>query len=342
MRCKKLLRLLMTGALLTGLSGCVFLPTEEEQIRPPLLVQSTSTYQTEEVQFQTVQTTRTMSAYSEYKNSYMANTGESTGNFEILDVRVGQQVKEGDLLYKMAENEYEVQRDEYYEAYLEARQNYEQAQGIYAEGSTELEIARAQMQRYLSMYNQFETACANKQAYAPFDGTVIWVNPDYSVGSSCSKWQDVVQVIQNDEMVLRYNGTGYNLLEEGNVYTAAYRDSNGNVTYHDVEVIYNEGAYKPVTAGTVSYDVELQFVDPEMSIMEGRYVDIEVVLETHENAITVPPTAINTVNGTTYIKLLREDEVIEVYVTTGFRTTQYVEITEPSIEILEGDLVIVQ
>lgn len=91
------------------------------------------------------------------------------------------------------------------------------------------------------------------------------------------------------------------------------------------------------TSGVVTYNVYINLVSPPMDIKPGMTASVAIQTARHDNVITVPTAAIQTANGTSYVRVLKNGQVSEVQVTTGIADDTNTEIISG---ISEGDVVI--
>lgn len=91
------------------------------------------------------------------------------------------------------------------------------------------------------------------------------------------------------------------------------------------------------SSGVVTYNVYLNLVAPPTDIKPGMTASIAIQTARHDNVISVPTAAVQTANGTSYVRVLKNGKVSTVEVTTGISDDSNTEIDSG---INEGDVVV--
>ena len=89
--------------------------------------------------------------------------------------------------------------------------------------------------------------------------------------------------------------------------------------------------YPTVEPATRTFQVEIQVPNPQGELKPGSFAKGAILTYVDANATTVPLSAIIQFAGVTKLFLLEKDLAIEVPVTLGTQTTQWVEIKEPRL-----------
>jgi macrolide-specific efflux system membrane fusion protein len=91
------------------------------------------------------------------------------------------------------------------------------------------------------------------------------------------------------------------------------------------------------SSNVVTYNVYIDLVSPPTSIKPGMTASVAIQTARHDNVITVPNAAVQTANGTSFVRVLKNNQVSTVQVTTGISDDTNTEITSG---ISEGDIVV--
>ncbi|HVA96025.1 MAG TPA: efflux RND transporter periplasmic adaptor subunit [Candidatus Acidoferrales bacterium] len=92
------------------------------------------------------------------------------------------------------------------------------------------------------------------------------------------------------------------------------------------------------SSGVVTYNVYIDLVSPPSEIKSGMTASVNIQTARADNVITVPTAAVQTSNGSSYVRVLKNGQLTEVPVTTGISDDTN---TEISSGISEGDTVVI-
>jgi multidrug efflux pump subunit AcrA (membrane-fusion protein) len=112
-------------------------------------------------------------------------------------------------------------------------------------------------------------------------------------------------------------------------------DAFPNQTYvGQVESVDSVGT---TSSGVVTYNVYIDLISPPTDIKPGMTASVAIQTARHDNVITVPTAAIQTANGTSYVRVLKNNQLSTVEVTIGISDDTN---TEISSGLNEGDIVV--
>ncbi|MGH7203935.1 MAG: efflux RND transporter periplasmic adaptor subunit [Candidatus Levyibacteriota bacterium] len=92
-----------------------------------------------------------------------------------------------------------------------------------------------------------------------------------------------------------------------------------------------------ITSGVVTYNVYISLVEPPTSIKSGMTASVAIQTGRHDDVLFVPTAAIQTANGSSYVRVLKDGKVTQQTVTTGLASDNDTEITSG---LNEGDTVV--
>jgi membrane fusion protein, macrolide-specific efflux system len=90
-------------------------------------------------------------------------------------------------------------------------------------------------------------------------------------------------------------------------------------------------------SGVVTYNVYLKFISPPADIKPGMTTTAVITIDRKDNALTVPSAAIQTTNGESLVRVLKNGQVSQVTVETGISSDSSTEIISG---LSEGDTII--
>lgn len=265
----------------------------------------------------------------------------ANGSVSLLHVEIGSEVETGELLAEQEEEGVRSAAEKALNKYLEEKKAYmdsiKNAKKKIATGLTETErewydlLLRQAEETWVVqepvLWKAWEEARAkvgNSKVYAPYDGVVTAVAAQ---GTNLAAGQPVLAVadLTREYVVV----SGYLAPSEYDTYERVYAIINGReveLTYME-ELMQEEG---PVTYYTAEDLNGAGF---------GDFILVCMVKDYHEQALSVPNTAVYKDSSGNYVYLLEDGVRVRRAVTTGYKNNVYTEIMEG---LEEGDQVYVK
>jgi membrane fusion protein, multidrug efflux system len=261
---------------------------------------------------------------------YVENIGETTGStdveirarvegfLETFNFQEGSFVRKGQLLYTIDRKPYEF-------ALAQARGRVAEAQAAFVKAKQD--VARYQPLVNLNAISkeEYETAVSMEQAagaslsaaraveenakiqlgytkiYSPIDGLVG--KTQVKAGNLVGRGENtLLTVVSNIEAIhVRTNVSERDYLRLARARYAAKKDAfelvlaDGTVHKHKGSVVFADRSVDPTT-GTLG--VEASFPNPEHLLRPGQYARVRVAIDQKDNAILVPQTAVQELQGT--------------------------------------------
>lgn len=317
------LALLTCLAMSVFAAGCNFLPEEEGQLPPPLIVPA-------EIKYNTIAVEKGSIVNSFRDGGRIVSAREETvqftavsGRLESIEISVGDIVEEGQLIASLIIGDIEdsIQTGEL--EYRKVEINHLQAQDRYNNGqitaldleksSIDLELARIRLDRLKAQLEQ-------SRIYAPFSGRVVYT-ADLAYNDRVEMYQPIAKVADMSDLLIRYTGENYQQLVPGTellvlvareIYTAT---------------VIATGTDAPDTAQDMKNAVLIRTNEPlPDSTILGSTVYFEYELERSDDTIVIPRRLLNSVGGRKYVNVLVEGLRVERDVVTGIESNTEIEI----------------
>lgn len=252
---------------------------------------------------------------------------------------------DGEKQAKKAELEAKLEAAE--EAYESALENYENVRATQesslasaknTQKSTVLGLTTSTQEAQVENYQkQLESA----DVYAPISGIVTALNYEagdtYSGGvivtiQDCSSFEieasiseyDISDIIIGQKVVIKTNATGDEEME-------------GTVTFISPTAINSSAG---MGNGDVNYKVKISIANPDERLRLDMSASLSIIIEEHDNVMTVPYNAVQTKeNGTTFVMVREDNGLREVDIEVVMESNYYTEIK--SNELKEGMEVLV-
>ena len=334
--------------LVMSLSGCYFLPEEEEVYDPPVVkaseVSYTTTTATRKDLVKQVVAAGTITSGTE---SNVAFT-EYGGSIKQVYVSAGDTVEEGQLLAELEtyalDQEITIKEMEVYREELEYQIAVENGESETVKAKEKLDVEL--------MQNELDGLLEQKAAaaiYADVAGTVSyvrtlspgnWVNAGDTIVTiiditdlyiDISPTTEVGEFLIGRPLSIRYEGEYYDGVVVANKSGKQWdEETQGELLGEDGEPVLTEGSEK----------IRVAFKDDTpVSSAVGNIADAVLVLDSREDVIVISANLIKTDNGQQVVYLFKNNERVRTPVTTGLQSGSSVEITS-GLEV--GDEIIIR
>ncbi len=94
-----------------------------------------------------------------------------------------------------------------------------------------------------------------------------------------------------------------------------------------VGTVTNIDSIGTIASGVVTYNVYVSFLYAPPGVEPGMTASVAIETARHDNALEVPTSAVQTVNGSSYVQILQNGKLTQVPVTTGISSDTDTEIT---------------
>ena len=306
---------------------------------------------------------------------------------KIKDVnfREGDRVRKGDVIVRLDDSELRIKVDiqkavlasaefrlkETEERYMLAKQNYERAKPLFAEGimpdsrfdeiktqfavtGKEYEIAGNALNQARLGIKLAEEELEKTNIRAPFDGVISFLNatpgelPEYSFNSQGAavstanitglETEPFCELI--DDSVLKvevpFDETDFMVIKRGQKVNITSDANPGKVLKG--KVVYVSPVVSKAAGQNRTIDVEINFDQPnEDTLPVGASVDAEIILETKNDAVVVPTNAVIERDEVKFVYTVVIDRVEKRNVSTGISSWEFIEMLDG---VKEGERVI--
>ncbi len=336
------------AVMMSSLSGCYFLPEEEELLEAPVVkeneVSYTTTTATRRDIVKQVLTLGTIASGTEY-NARFEDVG---GNIKEVYVTAGENVEQGQLLaeFETYELDNSIER-------MEKELRREQLEYDIAVEKHESENVKAkELLDVELMQNDLDKLYAEKEAaklYSGVSGTVSyvltcspgdWVNPGVTVVTVIDVTDLYIKIDPNNDVGEFLIGRPIQIRYEGEYFDGTIvRNISGRQWDESVSGPLVDANGEDVL-GEQSEDIIVKFNDiiPETSAV-GNIADTLLILDKRENVIVISANLVKKVNGVPTVYVFKDNERTAVSVTEGLQSGSLVEITSG---LEEGDEVIIR
>ncbi len=267
---------------------------------------------------------------------------EISGTVRDISFEEGQEVKKGQVLAKIDTREIEAQLAEARARFALAEKVLNRNRGLFADAAVsrvELEEAEAQEAQLRASIALLEVRLAKSEIRAPFDGfangRTVSVGDFLTPETVLTTVDDLSRLKVEIEVPERYLPK----LQPGGAFTLTTATLQEGEMTGEVYFISSR-----IDAETRATQVKGYIIDPPRFVKPGMFANISLVLETVENALVVPETAImgsKRGSAVVYPKATEKGTIAEfVPVKTGLRVPGLVQITPVMGNLKEGDEIV--
>ncbi len=310
-----------------ALAGCSLLP-DEETLQPPLIQPAQEQFDAVDAAKGDIQTSlRGNATFVSAKVETLSFKGNG-GRLKSINVKLGDQVKAGDLLAELETGDLDLQLK------LQ-RLNVERAELLYKQAlmsdanDTDLRLREIDLERENISYGAMESRLSQARLYAQISGTVIFVE-SLKTGDGVNTYQSIITIADPSSMQLSYAaGNAKDLLpvEVGMPVSLKYKgkDYTGKVLQSPSTAPVTDDKAKAEKNGTT---IILSMDNQPEGVHVGDVADVTIELQKRENVIVLPRSAVRTYMGRFYVQVAEGDRRKEVDVEVGLTTPTQVEIVQ--------------
>jgi macrolide-specific efflux system membrane fusion protein len=308
-------------------SGCNFLPPEEEQLAPPLIVPEEIKYRTITVELSTIiNLFRGGGSVISARQESVSFT-ELSGRLDSIKVKLGDKVKQGDLIATLDVGDIE---DQIVTAELNHRKveiGYQQTLDRYnARQITALDLEKAAIDLQLSdiSLDRLKTQLETSRIYAPFAGQVVYM-ATLQHNDRVDTYQPIVTIADLSDLLIRYSRENYiNLVPGTEVVVNVAR-----VPYDAVVIASGTNAPTGATGSQLNAAlIKTRIPLPDSTIL-GSTAYFEYELARSEKTVVIPKRLLSTVGGRQFVNILVDGIRVERDIKPGIEN-------DTDIEILNG------
>lgn len=339
----------ITGLVLcASLSGCYFLPDEEEVLAAPSVKSSEVKYTTVTAQRKTLEKKVICSGTVSSENQYSQSYADNSGVIKKFYVNTGDVVKKGDKICSLdtTDIDYEIAEQELY-----LKRAKLDTQVIVQNKGTQAEIDRSGVEEEL-IQKKLDKLYALKDGAtlkAEADGTITYLT-SLRAGDSIDTGTTVCTILDTDALYIeikpKNNDTKYFKMDQKVSIRVGEEEYTGKVFMIPSELTeYREAQKKSKEKieDTINYQsdaVYVRFADKKSSASAvGQLADVTLLLDKAEDAIIISNNLIKKVDGEQVVYILKDGEKVAVTVEVGLQTGSQAEIVSG---LNEGDEVIIR
>ena len=302
------------------LSGCYFLPQEEEILAPPLKEPEQVTYKTTVVELGNVERYIKGNGYFVSTASETLQFGNVSGKIRDIYVKNGDEVKKGQLIaeFETGDLEYNIQEQSIQVKIAEVNLANAKNGGV----KNTIEIAQYNLQLAQLKLQKLRQQLEEARLYAGMDGVVVYKN-DISAGETIGAYTTIVKISDPKSLQITFTHDDVDELQNG--MEMELQIGNREETY--VGKIVQVPADLPPDAT----DAEKKMVRIDMETIPddvelGDSVYISLLMEKRENVVVLPMSAISKVGTRRYVRVLKDGIPEERDVELGLQSNNMVEI----------------
>ncbi len=346
---KLILGITSAAVIAASMSGCYFLPDEEEYYDPPVVKASEVSYTTTTARKRDLVKQLLSAGTIASGTEYNARFTEYGGNIKSVYVSAGDSINEGDLIAEIEtyelDRKIELKEKEVYREQLEYEIAVEKRESEKVKAKEKLDVEL--------MQNELDKLYAEKEAskiYAGVSGTISfvktlspgdWVNPGEVIATIIDITDLYIKINPNNDISEYLIGRPITIRYSGNYYDGVIVQNTSGKTWDEKTGAMLVDENNEPILGEESESIKVAFKDqiPESSSV-GNIADTQLVLDSREDVIVISANLIKTVNGNQkVVYLFKDNQRVQTPVTLGLQSGSLVEITS-GLEV--GDEIIIR
>ena len=182
------------------------------------------------------------------------------------------------------------------------KQDIKNAQEDFSTSGLDLESSQISVQQKQNSFNDLKEELSDYYIRAPFDGIVADVAVEKS--DSVSSGTTVATFITDAKIAeIPFNEVDIAQIEAGQKATLTFDAISDLTISGEVVEVDSVGT---VSSGVVSYDVKINFDTQDERIKPGMSVTASVIIDTAQDVLVVPTSAVKTKNNVSYVEIFSE------------------------------------
>jgi membrane fusion protein, multidrug efflux system len=260
-----------------------------------------------------------------------------TGLVKKLNVEEGDKVAQGTILCSLEDDDYRLARDKARVSYDKHRSDFRRLEDMHEKqliSTKEFEEARFGLEQARIDWETAELNLKRTRITAPIAGVIT--NRHVRLGEMVSTTSPLFKIVNVTDKIVVVHIPERDICRVKQGQHAFLSTENARVKRFEAEIKRLSPA---VDASNGTLKVTIGVNDPDDELRPGMFVSVNIVTETHQNALLIPKAAVVYNNGTPYAFFIEQDTLSRrVRLETGFSDEQYVEVLS---SIIETDRVIV-
>ncbi|MBO8138017.1 MAG: efflux RND transporter periplasmic adaptor subunit [Desulfotomaculum sp.] len=250
-------------------------------------------------------------------------TPKVSGKVASVNVKVGQLVKKGTVLFEIEGKEYEIALRTAETNLKSAQNNYDRMKQLYAEGAiskVEFENAETQLKLQQAAYDRAKNDYEELVVTSPINGQVSYLNVEK--GELVGAQAPAAGVVNLDTVKVKLN-VSENLvgsIKEGQKVSVEI-DTLGKTVDGKIYSVSPK-----IDQVTKAFPVEVEIPNPKREILAGMVATIKLPTREIKNAVTVPASAVLEHNGQQKVYVVEDGIAKERIVSVGVRSLDKVQV----------------
>jgi macrolide-specific efflux system membrane fusion protein len=330
---KRFIPIVSIVVLVFFLSGCELFPKEEPLLAPPLMKPVEVSYSTVKAKRgDIVKTVRGSGSMVSVESKYMFFEPRG-GRLKEIHVKLGDEVKKGDLLAELYTDDIENQVKQQELTLRKTQITYNQ---LKANGASKYDLEKAAIDIEIARIrlNQLKKERDQSQLVSDVDGVVTYVDMRLSPGDNVGAFQNIMRIANPQSLYLAYSGSNMSSFVMGAEVEVKINDK-----LYKGEVISTPSSVPPDGDDNLKNYVGIKVIDLSDDVKMGDNAQVTLVLEESKDTIILPKQAVRNYMGRKYVNILEDGLNNERDVEIGVETATEVEILKG---VEEGEEVILR
>lgn len=316
----KILLCIICASLTVTFSGC--LPKEEAVVAPPLITPSDVEMKTVAVTKGSILQELSLNGFVVPKNSEIASFKDGTGVITKLHVKVGDTVTKGQAIAEMNTDDVKISLKQAKLAYDQINNSYKELLNNAESSKNDIDRVKLDLDLQKLKIDKLESDLANLTLVAPISGQITYQYPNILPGQMISSGMPIYMVSDVSSLVVEGSIEKNDSLKVG-MDVIGKDGEKGKISQLDITPFQSMLQSGTNNKSYNSIRIEMNSLPPEKL---GSSITLSIRLDSKDDILKIPKSAIKYYNSAPYVRVLKDGDRTEKFITLGIEGSQEFEV----------------
>lgn len=331
MKCHKILLCIICVSFTATLNGC--LPKEETVVVPPVITPSDVEMKTITIEKGSILQELSLNGFIVPKMNEIASFKGETGVITKLHVKVGDTVSKGQTIAEMNNDDVKLSLKQSQLAYDQINNSYQELSANPQSSKNEIDSVRLDLEMQKLKIDKLKSDLSNLTLVAPISGQITYQYPNILPGQMVSPGIPIYMISDINSLVVEGSVEENDALKVGMEVTSKDGEK-GKISQLDITPFQSMLQSGNDNKSYNSIRIEMNSLAPEKL---GSSITLSVILDSKDDVLKVPKSSINYYNSSPYVRVLKDGDRVEEFITLGIEGSQEFEVLSG---LSEGDEVL--
>lgn len=327
----KILLCIICASLTVTFSGC--LSKEETVIVPPLITPIDIEMKTVPVSKGSIIQELSLSGFIVPKMNEIASFKDGSGVITKLHVKVGDTVSKGQAIAELNTDDIKLSLKQAQLAYNQISNSYQELLANPESSKNEIDRIKLDLELQKLKVDKLKNDLANLTLVAPISGQITYQYPYVIPGQMISAGAPIYMISDINSLVVEGTVEKTDALKVGMDVTNK-DNQKGKISQLDITPFQSMLQSGKDNKSYNSIRIEMDGLSPEKL---GSSITLSILLDSKDDVLKVPKSAVKYYNSAPYVRVLKDGDRVEKFITIGIEGSQEFEVLSG---LSEGDEVL--